>query len=199
MSQVTYSESILNPVCAKLRKMSSRKFKFNTEISTPKLAFRFLLLHSSSFILSFFFFSSAILFLCCGHNSDVAVKNISVLDLPFFRKTFITVSQLGHARYYHRDPQTLRRTTSRNSFLSRKNSCIIFWSIGLYFIFCALSFLYLVCTQLAKWSSFLHLSFSTSLFITWLCHLWSWKTVVFVIFFQGEIVFCFVLGFLLFF
>lgn len=73
--------------------MSSRKFKFNTEISSPKLAYWF------------FFFSSAILFLCCGHNSDVSVKNISVIDLPFLRKPFITVSQLGHARYYHRDPQ----------------------------------------------------------------------------------------------
>lgn len=74
---------------------SSRKFKFNTEISTPKLAFWF------------FFFSLTLLFLCSGHNSDVPVKNISVLDLPFLRKPFITVSQLGHARYYHKDPQNL--------------------------------------------------------------------------------------------
>lgn len=31
-------------------------------------------------------------------------------------------------------PKSLRRATSRNSFLPRKNSCIIFWSICLYFI-----------------------------------------------------------------
>lgn len=121
MSQVTCSGSIPNPVCAKLKKLSSRRFKFNTEISTPKLAFWFS------------FFSSAILFLCCGRNSDVSVKNISVL--PFVRKPFITVSQLGHARYYHKDPpKSLRRATFRNSFVSRRNSCIVFWSICLYFI-----------------------------------------------------------------
>lgn len=75
--------------------MSFRRFKCSTETSTPELA------------LWFFSFGSAALFLCCGHNSDVSVKSISVLDLPFLRKPFVTESQLGHARYYHKDPQNL--------------------------------------------------------------------------------------------
>lgn len=126
MLQVTCSGSIPNPVCAKLKKLSSRRFKFNTEISTPKLAFWFS------------FFSSAILFLCCGRNSDVSVKNISVV--PFVRKPFITVSQLGHARYYHKDPQNLLGELLSGIVLFPGGTAALFSEVFV----CTLSCLYII-------------------------------------------------------
>lgn len=133
------SESVLNPVYAELKKLSSF---FITQISNPKLAFWFFTGPPSVQLYA----------LSCGHNSGESMKNITALELPFFEDctVYFHFRQLACGRYRSQGvPKPLRRAPSRNSLPARKHRLDSFleYFFILHVVY-TLSFLYLVCTSL---------------------------------------------------